>query len=328
MFFSQFVGQNDIKEYLIKSIQEKNVSHGYIFEGSKGIGKYQLALTFAQALLCKSFYTEPCNSCDSCIKVNSFNHPDLHLLSSTDNKIKRKDIDELIESINRKPYESDKKVYIIKDAETMTPEASNTFLKTLEEPIGNTVIILLTENSSLLLPTIVSRCQIIKFRSIDNDTIIKYLVDNYKVDYNKARLVAYYSEGILSKAKNIITGQDDTLERRTEIIKIFDKVIKSDKNIIYEYEKYFEEFKVEIDEILDIFMIWLRDISFKKHNVDNLIINSDYFKLLSEHSDIININKINELIIYLQKVSNDVKNNVNYKLIIDNMLLKIQEETV
>ena len=116
MLFSEFVGQDEIKEYFKKSIKDNNVSHGYIFEGNKGIGKYKMALLFAQSLLCTSFNGEPCNECSSCIKINTMNHPDLHIIATTDKSIKREVIDELIESINQKPYESERKVYIIQDS--------------------------------------------------------------------------------------------------------------------------------------------------------------------------------------------------------------------
>lgn len=326
MLFSEFIGQDDIKEYLKKSIQDNNVSHGYIFEGSNGIGKYNMALLFAQSLLCSNFIDEPCNECSSCIKINTMNHPDLHVISTTDKSIKREVIDELIDSINQKPYESDRKIYIIKNSEDMTPQAANTFLKTLEEPVGNTIIILLTENSNLLLPTIFSRCQIIKFKKIDDNIITNHLKEKFNLDNNTAKLIAYYSQGVLFNAEKIALNENDILKRRSEIIKIYDKIINSDRNIIFEYEDYFEESKDNIDEIIEILMVWLRDVYLKKHGIDDLIINTDYMNLLDHHSKIVKTQNIDKLIKYLQNVSYDIKNNVNYKLIIDNMLIKLQEE--
>ncbi len=326
MLFSEFVGQDEIKTYLKKSVQDNNVSHGYIFEGAKGIGKYNMAVLFAKALLCKKFNEEPCNECSSCIKINTMNHPDLHIISADDKNIKREAIDELIGSINQKPYESDRKVYIINDSEDMTTQAANTFLKTLEEPAGNTIIILLTENSNLLLPTISSRCQTIRFKKIDNSTIINYIKNKFSLDDNTAKLIAYYSQGVLFNAEKIALNENDIIKRRDEIIKIYDKVLMNDKNIIFEYETYFEENKDKIDDITEILMIWLRDVYFKKYEIDDLIINIDCIDLLERHYKIIKKQNIDELIKYLQNVRYDVKNNVNYKLIIDNMLIKLQEK--
>jgi DNA polymerase-3 subunit delta' len=280
MLYSQVAGQDEIKRSLINSIKKNQVSHCYLFEGPEGMGKYELALIFAQSLLCSNFHEEPCNQCKNCIKVNSFNHPDLHIVNEEGKGIKREDIDELINSIYKKPYEAEIKVYIIKDAHLMTPQAANTFLKTLEEPPGDAVMILLTVNSNLLLPTIVSRCQELKFRSVSKETILSFLKD---FDDEKAELAANYSKGILNKAISIAQGKDDILKKREEIIEIFDRIINSDSEIIYELESYFENQKDNIDLIIEIMIMWIRDVMFVSNKLENLVINKDYMDLLRTH---------------------------------------------
>jgi len=322
MLYSSVAGQEEIKASLIKSINNNQVSHCYIFEGAKGMGKFNLALTFAQSLLCLNFREEPCNLCGSCIKANSLNHPDLHIINEDEKSIKREDIDDLINSIYKKPYESKMKVYIIKEAHLMTVQAANTFLKTLEEPPRDTVMILLTINSSLLLPTIVSRCQEVKFRNISKEAIISHLMQ-FTSDVDAIELAANYSRGNLNKAMNIINGNDDILRRRGEIIKIFDKIINSDSEIIYELENYFDEQKDNIDTIIEIMIIWMRDVMFVNNNMDTLVINKDYIELLKIHGKKIEMNS--DIIEFMQNVSDNIKSNVSYRLAVDNMLLKIQE---
>lgn len=322
MHFSQVAGQEEIKASLIKSINNNQVSHCYIFEGPKGMGKFKLALIFAQSLLCLNFLEDPCNQCNSCIKVNSFNHPDLHVINDDEKSIKREEIDELINSINKKPYEAKRKVYIIIDAHTMTVQAANTLLKTLEEPPSDTVIILLTTNTNLLLPTIVSRCQEIKFRNISKETIRKYLAE-YNMASEAIDLAVNYSNGNLNKAINIIKGKDDILKKREEIIKIIDKIISSDSEIIYELESYFDEQKDNIDLVIEIMIMWIRDIFFVCNGMENLVINKDCLNLLYKHSK--NMKMDSDIIEFMQNVSDDIKSNVSYKLAVDNMLLKIQE---
>ena len=102
MLYSQVAGQEEIKTSLIKSIDNNQVSHCYLFEGPEGMGKFELALVFAQSLLCLNFHKEPCNKCKNCIKVNSLNHPDLHIINKDGNSIKREDID-LVETENYTP---------------------------------------------------------------------------------------------------------------------------------------------------------------------------------------------------------------------------------
>ncbi len=325
MLYSQVAGQEEIKTSLIKSINSNQVSHCYIFEGPKGMGKYDLALVFAQSLLCQNFTSDPCNICSGCVKVNTGNHPDLHIINNDETTIRREEIDEVIESIYKKPYESDKKVYIIKNAHEMTAQAANTFLKTLEEPPGDSVIILLTYNANLLLPTIVSRCQTVKFRKVNKEIIKTYLKENYDTSDEIADLAAEYSKGILNRAVNIVKGNDNLLNRRSEIIQLFDKIINSDSEIIYELENYFEENKDTIDIIIEILMMWIRDITFVKNNLNDLVINKDFKQLATAHSRLMKSDNANYLIEILQKTSDNIKSYVNYKLAIDNMLLKIQE---
>ncbi|HBC30731.1 MAG TPA: DNA polymerase III subunit delta' [Clostridiales bacterium] len=320
MLYSQVAGQEEIKTSLIKSINNNQVSHCYLFEGPEGMGKFELALIFAQSLLCLNFHKEPCNECKNCIKVNSYNHPDLHIINEDGNSIKREDIDMLINSIYNKPYEAKRKVFIIKDAHLMTPRAANGFLKTLEEPPGDSVMILLTINSNLLLPTIVSRCQEVKFRNVSKETIKLFLKD---FDDKNVELAANYSKGILNKAINIINGNDDTLKKRKEIIKIFDRIINFDSEIIYELENYFDEQKDNIDSIIEIMIMWIRDIMFVKNNMEDLVINKDCIELLKTHGT--NMTKDSDIIEYMQNTSDNIKSNVNYKLAVDNMLLRIQE---
>ncbi len=324
MHFSQIAGQEKIKKSLINSIINNQVSHCYIFEGPKGMGKYTLALVFAQALLCKNFDNNPCNKCSDCLKVNSDNHPDLHVINSDETTIKREEIDELINSIYKKPYEADKKIYIIREAQEMTVQAANTLLKTLEEPPKDSVIILLTTNSNRLLTTILSRGQHIKLNNVSKETIISYLTDNYNLKEDVAELAAFYSKGILNKAINIGLEKDNLLKFRVEVIKLFDKIINSDSEIIYELENYLDEQKDNIDLIIEIMMTWVRDCMFIKNNMEELVINKDYINLAKQHSELMKNNS--NVIEYMQQISENIKSNVNYKLAIDNMLLGIQEE--
>ncbi|MBP1924899.1 DNA polymerase-3 subunit delta' [Sedimentibacter acidaminivorans] len=327
MYYSDIAGQNDTKKSLINTINNDNVSHCYIFEGPKGMGKYELSLVFAQSLFCNNFKIneEPCNICGDCIKFNSMNHPDLHVINLDEKTIKREDIDKLIESINKKPYEASKKVYIIKDSHEMTPQAANTFLKTLEEPPKDSIIILLTNNINLLIPTIISRCQVIKFKDINKNEIKNFLIEKYNVDIVMAAVIAYYSKGILNKAINIITKKDDIIEKRKVVIELFDNIIKTDSGIIFDFEKYFEEQKDNIDEIIEILMLWIRDVTFVKNKMEGLLINKDYLELAKEHAKYMRNDSSDDLIENLQRISDNIKNNVNYKLTIDRMLLKIQE---
>jgi DNA polymerase-3 subunit delta' len=318
-------GQQKLKEHLISITEGGNISHGYIFEGPRGIGKLQIAEIFAQTIMCKNSNQEPCEICSSCIKANSGNHPDIHILSFEDNSIKRQDIDDIQEIIYMKPYESDKKIIIINDAQKMTLQAANTFLKTLEEPPKDTIIILLTINSNLLIPTMVSRCQSIKANKESLKNIEEILIKKYGIEAERSRLLSGYSKGILHRAVSINNNELKTLSLREEIIEIVDKLLSKGKSIVFEFEKYFEQNKDDIDEILEIIMIWFRDVLFVKVDGHNQVINNDKIEVLEKHSFKVDSIKCAELYNKLQEAYENVNSNVNYKLTVDNMLFSIQE---
>ena len=165
MVFSDFKLNKRLVDTLKKQIAGGNVHHAYIFEGPLTANKEEFALAFAQALLCREKTGEACGMCDQCRKVQTGNHIDVKIIRAEPSKssnvmsIKDDDIEKLIKRILLKPVDSDRNIIIICDADTISPRAANRFLKTLEEPPVGTVIMLLSENVSVLPQTIVSRCE-------------------------------------------------------------------------------------------------------------------------------------------------------------------------
>jgi len=325
MQFDNVVGQERIKDYLTNSVKKDNLTHGYIFEGPTNIGKLEIAKTFAQLILCKNSDERPCEKCSSCIKANTNNHPDIHVLKLDENSIKRKNIDEIQHSVYMKPYESIKKAYIIDEAHKMTQQAANTFLKTLEEPPEDTIIILLTINRDLLLDTITSRCKVIEFDMVPKKEIVRVLYEKYNLEEREANIISGYSKGNLYKAIKIYEGEDKTLIYRDEISEMLDRILEKGKTEIYEYEKYFNDNKDNIDEIIDVIMIWFRDVLFVKENINDMIINTDKIDMLKKHSKSKSSIRLAGLYSVFQETYDDYNRNVNYNLIIENMLSKIQE---
>ncbi len=158
---------------------------------------------------------------------------------------------------------------------------------------------------------------------MSKETIKTYLKENYNTADELSDLAAEYSKGILNKAVNIVKDDDGILSKRAEIIKLFDKIINSDSELIYDLENYFEENKDNINTIIEIMMMWVRDCMFVQNNMDELVINKDFTQLAKEHGKL--MKKNSGIIELMQDTSDNIKSNVNYKLAIDNMLLKIQE---
>ena len=177
--FKDVVGHKDIINYIRSAVTENRVSHAYILNGERGAGKKMLASLFAMTLLCEKQGPEPCNECHSCRQAKSGNHPDIiRVTHEKPNSISVDDIRRQVnDDIQIKPYQGPWKIYIIAEADLMTVQAQNALLKTIEEPPAYAVIFLLTENAEALLPTITSRCVMLKLRNIKDTLIRKYLME-------------------------------------------------------------------------------------------------------------------------------------------------------
>ena len=175
--FENILGNEKNKNILEKSIKLNKFSHSYIFWGIEGIGKKLIAKEFAKNILCLE-QKENCK-CKSCIEFDSNNNPDFQLIEPNDGKVRIEQVREMQRKVAEKPIISNKKVYIINDADTMTTEAQNCLLKTLEEPPEYITIILICTNEDNLLSTIKSRCTRMHFDSINSEDIKNYIKQNH-----------------------------------------------------------------------------------------------------------------------------------------------------
>ncbi len=324
MAFERVLGQEKAKQNLQRALEKDELAHAYLFEGAEGLGKKNMALDLASALLCERNKDKPCRICNSCLRISSGNHSGLKIIEE-EKVIKVDEIRELIKDIQLKPYEGKKKVYIICDADKINMQGQNALLKTLEEPPQYATIILLTTKRNSLLSTIVSRCQTIRLNLVSLEIIKYYLVNEKKANEEEAQKIAAFSGGNVGKAVKLL--EDVAFHERMEnVIKICTdlmnvKLIKAIDKI-----SFFEEEKSNIEEILDFMISWYRDLLVYKEteNMD-LIINIDKKEEIAFGARRIDINKIRDIIFIIQKSKNNLKSNVQFHLNIEVMLLNIQE---
>ena len=293
--FDNIIGNNKIKEELQQLIKLNKNSHSYLFVGTSGIGKKMIAKEFAKMILCLS-ENKYCNNCKSCLEFDSNNNPDFILISPDGNSIKIEQIREMQKKVIEAPIVSEKKVYIIDDADLMTTEAQNCLLKTLEEPPEFVTIILIGSNENNFLNTIKSRCTILKFENINDDQIKKYLYEKCGIkDISELMIKAF--QGSIGKA--------EILKDKIELYEAIDKMInKLDK--------------VNLIEILKMSEIIYKEQEEKYEILD--YINIVLFEKLKENNKYINCIKI------VEETKKRLKANSNYNMCIDNMLFKIWEE--
>lgn len=325
MNFSQLIGQDNIINILKKDIDNKAISHAYIFRGPKGIGKYSLAMAFTSAINCKS-QTYGCDSCSSCVKMESLNHPDVKVLRAEGSSMGIDTIrDEIQKDLSVVPYLGGKKIYIIDGADKMTPQAQNCLLKTLEEPPSSVIIILLCESMEQLLPTVISRCQRFEVKRVAPDLLEKFLLDKYRFQSDKIKVVSAFSQGIIGKAKDFIDNPQ-FIEYRQSVEKIIEGIFIKDSLSILSSMEILEEKKEDIDIIMDMITSWLRDINVYILTQDeNRLINIDKKDRIRSFSRGLNSQKLVDIINIINEARNNMRYNSNYQLNIEVMLLKIQE---
>ncbi|RKD28829.1 DNA polymerase III subunit delta' [Thermohalobacter berrensis] len=325
MDFSNIIGHEVIINNLKKAIKNNSISHSYLFEGPKLIGKRTVAKAFAKTLLCQKEGTEPCNTCASCIQFNSGNMPDFYIESPEGQYFKKEQIDKIQKSMRRLPYEGKRKVYILENIDKMTQEAQNSFLKTLEEPPTYAVIIMTVVNSNSLLPTIISRCQLVRFSPIENNKIKDFIISKYEKTEEEASFTASFSNGIIGKAIKICESEEFK-QLREDVISIIDNTINSEKFKIFSISEFFEKNKESIEDILDMIIIWFRDLLIMKET-DNysFIINRDKIQILEQHSSKLSIDKIYDIIERVKETKDDIASKVNFQLAVEVMLLEMQE---
>lgn len=325
--FKDVVGHKDIINYIRNAVQEDKVSHAYILNGERGSGKKMLAALFATTLQCEKGGPDPCNVCHSCIQAESGNHPDIiRVQHEKPNTISVEDIRTQVNNdILIKPYQGPYKIYIISEADLMTPQAQNALLKTIEEPPEYAVIFLLTENAEALLPTITSRCVMLKLRNIRDALIKKYLMETMHVPDYKADMCTAFAQGNMGRAIMLATSEhfNEIREEAVQLLKYIDDMELSE---IVKAIKRVSVYKLEINDYLDIIMIWYRDVLIYKATKDmDRVVFRDQMQYIKERARKSSYEGIETILKSLEKAKARLKANVNFDLVMELLLLTIKE---
>jgi len=309
MSFKTIKGQDKTITILKSYIEQSHLGGGYLFTGPEGVGKKLIAKTLAKAVNCLENEPDSCDECASCVKIENNQHPDVHIIESSEGEIKIESIRQLKKDISFRPYEGRKKVFIIDNAHKLTAEAQGAILKILEEPPGNSLIILISDKPGLLFKTIISRCKTLKFSPLARAKLKEIFVKDYEMDNNIAHFLAYFSEGRLGCALKL--KDTDILLRKNSII---DKFVISRKP---NFENLSAQDREEVRTNLNILATWFRDIYLIKIGLAHSeIINFDRKEellRLTSHFSFLDLNEI------LDSISNAMlylERNINVKLLL------------
>lgn len=325
--FKDIIGQERAIKIITKSLKENKISSSYIFNGNEGTGKKLTAIEFAKALNCLKFNDrfEACGICEPCKEIGKQISPDLTIIELVKSSIKIEQIRALRNEIVLKPFKNKKKVYIIDRAENMTIEASNCLLKTLEEPPHYAIIFLICSKIDSILPTIVSRCQVVNFGVISSlkikDILLKKNVD---LNLEKAEIISKLAQGSIGNAFRLLSDKEYFV-RREEILDYLSNLCPGEysDDIFAEVEKMVSEIE-RIEEIVEIIKLWFRDILIIQKTGDkNYISNCDKLEILENKSKIYSQEILIDIIDYLEKMEEYLIKNVNKRLILERLTIKM-----
>jgi DNA polymerase III subunit delta' len=261
MTFSQILGHERQKDILRRAVDSGRLAHAYLFEGPEGIGKRLMALALVRAVFCQD--GNGCGNCSACRKVDHHNHPDLHILEPDGASIKIEQIRGLQKELSYRPLEAPKKVCLIDGAEKLNPSAGNSLLKTLEEPTGDALLILITARPEGVLSTIRSRCQRLPFVRLPQEKLRQVLLERLGVDETQSHILTALSEGSFKKALG--KDRDLYLDKRRTLLKSLTALSPGSIIPLFELARQLSEQKEQLPEILEMFQAFYRDLLLFRH---------------------------------------------------------------
>lgn len=345
--FESIIGQEQpiriLSAYLVKGC----IPHAFLFTGIEGIGKRTTATAFAMALNCQErngsapdrdgscrtaaktagTVTGPCGQCRSCRKIMSGNHPDMIHISPSGSQIKIAQIRSLIEDLAMKPYEAKFRTVLISEAHCMNPEAGNALLKVLEEPPPRTILLLTAPQVSDLLPTVISRCQHIRFNPLSEKSLAGMLVQKQRIDPDQAAVFASMANGSYRRAAAMVDS--DWLARRRWLLEAGGLECPASRSSypIHRQLAFAEGLLQNREDILaslEIMKSWYRDLVIFPWAPDK-VINKDLNARIERASREISIETLLAGIETIQSAQRAVQSNANLKLTLDTMMLRLAD---
>lgn len=327
------IGHSNIVSYLQNSLTGNSLAHAYLFVGPDHVGKTTVAKLLVNSLVCDNFALQknnlPCGQCRGCRQVATGIHPDIYWvkreLNEKTEKFKKNISIEQIRGLQSKlglrSFLDSYKVAIVADAQTLSLEAANSLLKGLEEPAPKTVIVLLSNSVASLPKTIVSRCQMIKFRPVADKEIVDHLV-NLKIERKKSRTLAALAFGLPGLALNYVENKDDYFKLQ-DSIKTFLGLI--DQDIAAKFKTVDEVLNNDTDETKEILLIWrkiLRDALLIKMDVSSLVSNISLSTEIKRLATKLSTNEIRLMIKEIDQTKKYLDSNVGVRLTLENLVLK------
>ncbi len=313
MEFCNIIGHENIKLQIKNSVTSNRFSHAHIFVGEDGIGKSLLAKETALDILGKKQMKQY-------VDIIEFK------MAKGKKSIGIEEVKNIIEEMNKKPYEGDKKVIILYNSDKMTEAAQNALLKTIEEPPSGSFMLLLCEKLDGILDTIKSRCQVYKLNRLSQKDMKIFLNAKFpNLSTEELKSVLAFSDGIPGRAEKFIS--DISLsEMRNIILNIFKELCHENCSSCLKLSDYISKDKYEWQEVLTCILSYIRDtLVYKETGNRKFIINIDKFEDIKTIGEMFSFNKLNDIINIVKDAREKLESNVNRTLVFNSMLVKMQE---
>lgn len=345
--FGSIWGQDQPIRLLSTLLRNGSIPHALLFIGMEGVGKQDAAMAFAMACNCKSHERGPfgkrphlrtkddradlrhidaghCGPCKSCRKIVAGQHPDIIHIAPSGSLIKIGQIRDLCRTLSMMPYEARLRVVVITDAQTMNPAAGNALLKVLEEPPDRTILILTATQTSDLLPTIVSRCQHIRFRPISRKHIEMQLIEAHDMRPDDAEIISIMANGSLSKARSMMRSMPRTnwIKRRIWIINEIDAMIDKPMASRLAFAEKLSKEKKLLSDSLEVIKSWFRDLIVCRYHPEKLI-NYDLKDKILHASTAMRVDSLISHIDDIQSVQKNINANINMRLSLEVLMMRL-----
>ena len=309
-------------------LKDGNIPHALLFTGIDGIGKRTTAGLFSKACNCEAlasgmsrgrFGGIPCCRCSSCRKIESGNHPDIIHIRPSGNIIKIAQIRNLCHILTMKPYEAKMRVVIISEAQHMNLEAANALLKVLEEPPEQTLIILTAVNTANLMPTIVSRCQVIRFGPISRENLMRMLCDERGMEITTACMIAAMANGSISKA--MAMSNDQWINQRNWLIHELEALGSRSVRGVMAFAEKLSSKKDTLPDTLEVILTWLRDLWVVRTDPEK-IINIDRMDGVRSNSGRVPPTSLLAMMDAVQRAQKELQTHTNPRLMMETLMLQ------
>lgn len=323
--FDALIGQGALVKMLQQAISSGRVAHAYLISGASGSGKKTLAFAFAGALFCQTLGDNACGTCRNCRRMEANNHPDVTVVRPETGRIRISQIRQLKDKFALQSFEGSWKIGIIIDAETMTEAAANSLLKLLEEPSGKAVIMLLCSSRSMLLPTIVSRCQTVAMRRLARNEIADFLANEHQLPPETAMVIAGLADGRLGQA--IEMASQENLAWKDEVLAVM--TCKESQGLAaLRLAAKLDAEPEAIEFCLRVLSSWLRDILLVASGCSKTeVVHQDRYLDLLSLSQALNGFLVMQAIRQVEMTRRALQGNANRRLALDTLLYQMADLT-